>query len=70
MKTSNKIIWGMLTFLVLFSLAILVVFWHTSAEPSTLVASVFAFCSIEGGILGVIKVAKTKKGENNETGNN
>lgn len=59
---SKKVVKGMFVFLVLFVVAVLVVFWHTSAEPSALVASVFAFCSIEGGILGLIKVTKEKKG--------
>ena len=69
MKFSKQVIKGMFVFLVLFVIAILVVFWHTNAEPSTLVASVFAFCSVEGGILGLIKIYKGKKGETNETRN-
>ncbi len=62
MDHMTKIVNGLLIFLVLFTIAILYLVAHDHAEPSTLIASVFGFCGIEGGLMAWIKTTKTKKG--------
>lgn len=47
---------------VFFAIAILAVFWHTSGEPTVLVASWFAFTTGELWALKDIKKEKIKKG--------
>lgn len=64
MKYSKKVLNYMLIILMLFVIGVLIVFWHTGSEPSTLVASVFAFCGVEGGLMAWIKTTKVRKGEN------
>lgn len=59
MRFSKKIMVSMLVFLVLFVLAVLFITYKTGSEPSTLVASVFAFCGVEGGCLALIKSVET-----------
>ena len=49
--------------LVAYTVAALAVFWHTSAEPSTLTACVFGVCGIENGVMGWIKTSKDKAAE-------
>lgn len=49
--------------LVAYTVAALAVFWHTSAEPSTLTACVFGVCGIENGVMGWIKTNKDKAAE-------
>lgn len=57
----------MFLFLFLFTCACLYITYKTSSEPSTLIASVFAFCSIEGGLSAWIKTVKeTKKSKSNK----
>lgn len=52
---------------VIFAIAVLIVFWHTGAEPSALVAAWFAFTTGELWLLAAIKKAKVKrKDEGNE----
>lgn len=46
--------------LVAYTITDLVVFWHTSAEPTTLTACVFSVCGIENGVMGWIKTNKDK----------
>lgn len=55
----------MFIFLVLFTIACLVVTAVTGTEPGILEGSVFAFCGAEGGLSAWIKVVKhkTKKEE-------
>ena len=50
-------------FLLLFTIAMTVIFCYKYAIPDTLVASVFAICSVEGGVCGWIKNAKERKEE-------
>ena len=38
----------------------LFLFYKTGSEPSTLTTCVFAFCGLEGGLLGWIKTSKNK----------
>lgn len=59
-KFSKKLLVCMFLFLLLFIIAVLFLFYKTSAEPSTLIMSVFGFCSLEGGILGWIKTNESK----------
>lgn len=68
-KFSKRIIIMMLIFLLLFTIACLVVNATTGNEPSTLITAVFAFCSVEGGIMGFIRIFKkeTKKEIEEET---
>lgn len=54
---------SMFIFLFNFVVVILYLFKQTGDEPSTLITCVFAFCSVEGGALALIKTIKTKKGE-------
>jgi len=55
---------------ILFTISVLVVFWHTSTEPSSLIASWFAFTTSELGLTAFVKGKKIKKGENNGDENN
>lgn len=50
----------MFAFLLLFVCACLYITYKTSSEPSTLIASVFAFCTVEGGLGAWIKTTKVK----------
>lgn len=61
-KFSKYIIIGMFVFLLGFVSVVLYLFMKTGNEPSTLISCVFAFCSVEGGALALIKTIKTKKG--------
>lgn len=58
MKRTLKFIF---TFLFLFTVACLLLFWITGSEPSTLITCVFASCSLEGGALAMIKSIKIKE---------
>lgn len=49
--------------LILYTVADLVVFWHTGAEPYTLTGCVFAVCGLENGVMGWIKTNKDKAAE-------
>lgn len=49
--------------LVAYTVADLVVFWHTGAEPTTLTACVFGVCGLENGVMGWIKTNKDKTAE-------
>ena len=46
--------------LILYTVAVLVIFWHTGAEPATLTGSVFGVCGMENGVMGWIKTNKDK----------
>ncbi len=46
--------------LVVYAITDMVIFWHTSAEPTTLTACVFSVCGIENGVMGWIKTNKDK----------
>lgn len=48
--------------LIAYTVADLVVFWHTGAEPTTLTACVFGVCGLENGVMGWIKTSKEKAG--------
>ena len=52
---------SMFVVLLLYTAASLYVTYKTGVEPSTLNASVFAFCSVEGGLGAWIKLDSRKK---------
>ena len=43
-----------------YTVADMIVFWHTGAEPTTLTACVFGVCGMENGVMGWIKTNKDK----------
>lgn len=49
---------GIFIFLLIFTICNEIIFYFTGNEPSTLITCVFAFCSIEGGITGALKIFK------------
>lgn len=55
----------MLIFLLVFTSACLFITYKTGYEPSALIASVFAFCSVEGGLMAWIRTSKNKYIETN-----
>ena len=61
MKFSKKCVVLIFVFIILFVAAMTAAFIITGNEPSTLIASVFAFFGFEAGILGKIKMTETKK---------
>ncbi len=46
--------------LLAYTVADMVVFWHTGAEPTTLTGCVFGVCGLENGVMGWIKTNKDK----------
>lgn len=70
MKFSKKVITAMLLTLIVFTIAVLILFRIVGEEPSTLITCVFAFCSAEGGFLATIKVVEAKQGNNKSEGDN
>ena len=46
--------------LILYTIADLIVFWHTGAEPAVLTSCVFGVCGLENGVMGWIKTNKDK----------
>ena len=46
--------------LILYTVAVLVIFWHTGAEPAALTGCVFGVCGMENGVMGWIKTSKDK----------
>lgn len=48
---------------VLFTAAVLIVFWHTGSEPAALIGAWFAFTTGELWLLSGIKKSKIKKEE-------
>ena len=46
--------------LLAYTVADMVIFWHTGSEPYTLTGCVFGVCGIENGVMGWIKTTKDK----------
>ena len=67
MGTMDKVLVLEAVILVVYTVAALVVFWHTGNEPATLTASVFGVCGLENGVMGWIKTNKDKAAEANKT---
>lgn len=61
--TMDKILVLEAVFLVSYTVADLVVFWHTGSEPATLTGCVFGVCGLENGVMGWIKTNKDKAAE-------
>ncbi len=59
-KFSKKLLVCMFLFLLLFVIAMCILFYKTGNEPGTLISCVFAFCGLEGGVLGWIKTNESK----------
>ena len=58
---SKFLVWFIILLNIVFTAAVLFVFWHTGAEPSTLVVSWFAFTSSELIATAFIKGKKIRK---------
>lgn len=67
----NRIVIADILAALIFTIVMIVVFVKTGSEPSTLIQNVFQFLSVEGGVMGLIKVSKTflKSKEDKEQGN-
>ena len=63
MGTMDKVLVLEAILLISYTVADLVVFWHTGAEPYTLTGCVFAVCGLENGVMGWIKTNKDKAAE-------
>lgn len=61
MGTMDRILVLEAVFLVAYTVADLVVFWHTGSEPATLTGCVFGVCGLENGVMGWIKTNKDKQ---------
>lgn len=55
----NQIVIADVLAALIFTVVMIVVFVKTGSEPSTLIQNVFQFLSVEGGVMGLIKVSKT-----------
>ena len=60
MGTMDKILVLEAVFQFSYTVADLVVFWHTGSEPATLTGCVFGVCGLENGVMGWIKTNKDK----------
>lgn len=60
MGTMDRVLVLEAVVLVAYTVADLVVFWHTGSEPTTLTACVFGVCGMENGVMGWIKTNKDK----------
>lgn len=67
MGTMDKVLILEAVILVAYTVAALVVFWHTGNEPATLTACVFGVCGLENGVMGWIKTNKDKTAEASKT---
>jgi len=65
MKFSKKIVTAIVTMNILFTVAVLVIFWHTGNEPMALIGAWFAFTTGELWALSSIRKSKLK-GERDE----
>ena len=61
MGTMDKVLILEAILLISYTVADLVVFCHTGAEPYTLTGCVFAVCGLENGVMGWIKTTKEKQ---------
>ena len=64
-RFSKKVVRCVILLNALFVVAVLFLYWHTGSEPSTLVASWFAFTTGELWALASIKREETRKGGSN-----
>lgn len=61
-KFSKKVVRWIIMLNALFVVAVLFLYWHTESEPSTLIASWFAFTTGELWALAGIKKEETRQG--------
>ena len=61
--TMDKVLVLEAILLISYTVADLIVFWHTGAEPYTLTGCVFAVCGLENGVMGWIKTNKDTAAE-------
>ena len=59
MRFSKKVIIVMFATMILFTVTMIVTYWVKDGVPDSLIEPFFAFFGIEGGSLGIIKVAET-----------
>lgn len=59
MRFSKKIIIAMFATMAIFTVTMIVTYWVKGGVPDSLIEPFFGFFGIEGGALGVIKVAET-----------
>ena len=59
MRFSKKIIILMFATMIAFTVTMIVTFWRFQSIPDMLIEPFFSFFGIEGGALGIIKVAET-----------
>ena len=62
MKFSKAIVIAVVVLNILFTAAVLAVYWHTGSEPAALIAAWFAFTTGELWMLSSIKKTETKNG--------
>jgi len=58
MRFSKKIVVLMFATVYAFVIAMIATWWYTGGVPDTLIVSFFGFFCVEGGALGIIKVAE------------
>jgi len=61
-RFSKKVVRWVILLNALFVVAVLLIYWHTGSEPSTLIASWFAFTTGELWALAGIKKEETRQG--------
>jgi len=61
-RFSKKVVRWVILLNAVFVVAVLVIYWHTGSEPSTLIASWFAFTTGELWALAGIKKEETRQG--------
>ena len=66
MRFSKKVIVLMFVAMIAFTVTMIITFWHFQAVPDSLIEPFFGFFGIEGGMLGIIKVAETFMEKKNE----
>lgn len=69
-KTLDVVLILLGVFLLLFTVAMVVVFVKFQAVPDTLITSVFACCGAEGGFMALIQTTKIKEKEEETDGGN
>ena len=61
MGTMDRILVLEAVFLVAYTVADLVVFWHTGSEPATLTGCVFGVCGLENGVKAGSRPTRTRR---------
>lgn len=67
MSFKRKTVIGMFIAAFIYAVVDIIIFCIKGSEPDTLTQNVFAFLSVEGGVLGAIKFGQSRprKGDNN-----